>query len=157
MSRSIRKKEEIEGLESITQERPEKREAQKALARAMTDLIHGESATQEAERASEILFGGNLDGITEQTFNDVLGEVPTVTAEKSEMGSEGFPLVNALALAGLAPSKGQARKDIKGGGANLNNQREQDPQRIITEDDLLFDKHILLRKGKKHYAVITFR
>jgi len=150
-------KEEIESLESIHKERPEKREAQKALARAMTDLIHGESATQEAVCASEILFGGNLDGITEQTFNDVLGEVPTVTAEMSEMGSEGYPLVNALALAGLAPSKGQARKDIKGGGANLNNQREQDPQRVITEDDLLFGKHILLRKGKKHYAVITFQ
>ncbi len=150
-------KEEIERLESIHQERPEKREAQKALARAMTDLIHGESATQEAVRASEILFGGNLEGITEQTFNDVLGEVPTVTTSKDEMGQEGFSLINALVTAGLAPSKGQARKDIQGGGANLNNQRENDPQRCITQNDLLFGKHILLRKGKKHYAVITFQ
>ena len=149
-------KEEIERLENIHQERPEKREAQKALARAMTDMIHGESATEEALRASEILFGGNLEGITENTFNDVLGEVPTVTADIKEIESEGFPLVNALVLAGLAPSNGQARKDIKGGGANLNNQREQDPQRVITKDDLLFNKHFLLRKGKKHYAVITF-
>ena len=60
-------------------------------------------------------------------------------------------------MAGLAPSKGQARKDIQGGWANLNNQREQDPQRMITREDLLFNKHILLRKGKKHYAVITFK
>jgi len=148
--------EEIQRLESIHQERPEKREAQKALARAMTDLIHGESATQEAVRASEILFGGNLAGITEQTFNDVLGEVPTVTADQDEFGTEGLPLVDALVLSGLAPSKGQARKDIQGGGANLNNQREQDPQHPITQKDLLFNKHILLRKGKKHYAVITF-
>jgi tyrosyl-tRNA synthetase len=55
----------------------------------MTDLIHGESATQEAVRASEILFGGNLDGITEQTFNDVLGEVPTVTADINESDQKG--------------------------------------------------------------------
>ena len=149
--------EEIQRLETLHEERPEKREAQKALARAMTDLIHGEAATQEAVRASEILFGGDLEGISEQTFSDVLGEVPTVTASKVELEEDGLPLVEGLVMAGLAPSKGQARKDIQGGGANLNNQREQDPQRMITREDLLFNKHILLRKGKKHYAVITFK
>ena len=56
--------EEIQRLETLHEERPEKREAQKALARAMTDLIHGEAATQEAVRASEILFGGDLEGIS---------------------------------------------------------------------------------------------
>jgi len=65
-------------------------------------------------------------------------------------------LADALTEAGLAPSKGQARKDIKGGGANINNIREQDPQRLLNTSDLLFGKHILLRKGKKHYAVVTF-
>jgi tyrosyl-tRNA synthetase len=69
---------------------------------------------------------------------------------------DGLPLADALAEAGLAPSKGQARKDIKGGGANINNIREQDPQRLLTRNDLLFGKHVLLRKGKKHYAVVTF-
>ena len=148
--------EEIESLETQHQERPERREAQKALGKAMTDLIHGPEATQEAIRASEILFGGGLEGITEQTFNDVLGEVPTVKMAASSMGGNGLPLADALTEAGLAPSKGQARKDIKGGGANINNIREQDPQRLLNTSDLLFGKHILLRKGKKHYAVVTF-
>jgi tyrosyl-tRNA synthetase len=149
-------KEEIESLEAQHQECPERREAQKALGKAMTDLIHGSEATQEAIRASEILFGGGLEGITEQTFNDVLGEVPTFSMSAASLEGDGLPLADALAEAGLAPSKGQARKDIKGGGANINNIREQDPQRLLTRNDLLFGKHVLLRKGKKHYAVVTF-
>jgi tyrosyl-tRNA synthetase len=149
-------KEEIESLEAQHQECPERREAQKALGKAMTDLIHGSEATQEAIGASEILFGGGLEGITEQTFNDVLGEVPTFSMSAASLEGDGLPLADALAEAGLAPSKGQARKDIKGGGANINNIREQDPQRLLTRNDLLFGKHVLLRKGKKHYAVVMF-
>ena len=70
---------------------------------------------------------------------------------------EGWPLPDALVEAGLATSKGQARKDIQGGGANINNAREQDPKRCLKPQDLLFDRHVLLRKGKKHYAVLTFK
>ena len=56
--------------------------------------------------------------------------------------------------AGLCPSKGQARKDIEGGGMNLNNQREANVQRFVTSADLLFGKYLLLRKGKKNYVVV---
>src|SRR2546426_8842774 len=62
-------REEIEALEQRHAKNPGAREAHKALAKAVTDLIHGENATQEAIRASEILFGGKLDGISETTFN----------------------------------------------------------------------------------------
>ena len=60
-----------------------------------------------------------------------------------------------LIHAGLSPSKGQARKDIDGGGVNINNVRETNFQRLVTVSDLLFGKHILLRKGKKNYAIVT--
>ncbi|MGB1674758.1 MAG: S4 domain-containing protein, partial [Limisphaerales bacterium] len=110
-----------------------------------------------AQRASDILFGGDLDGITEPTFNEVLGEVPTTQVASQLLQQDGWPLPDALVEAGLATSKGQARKDIQGGGANINNVREQDPKRCLKPQDLLFGSHILLRKGKKHYAVLTFK
>ena len=122
----------------------------------MTDLIHGPTATGEAMRASEILFGGGLEGISESTFNDIVGEVPTKMIEKPKL-DQSMPLVELLALSGLCPSKGQARKDIEGGGIYLNNIRESDPQRVVRGADLLFGKHLLLRKGKRNYVVVTAR
>ncbi len=148
-------KEEIEALEKKHAENPGAREAHRALAKAVTDLIHGQVATTEAIRASEILFGGELKGIAEGTFNEIIGEVPTKEVEKSKLGGAGIPLVELLVHAGLCPSKGQARKDIEGGGVNVNNVRESNFQRTVTSNDLLFGKHILLRKGKKNYVVVT--
>jgi tyrosyl-tRNA synthetase len=147
--------EEIAALEKAHAENPGARIAHKALAKASTDLIHGETATHEAIRASEILFGGELKGISESTFNDIVGEVPTKEIEKSKLDGAGIPLVELLVHAGLCPSKGQARKDVEGGGVNLNNVREQNFQHAVTANDLLFGKHILLRKGKKNYVVVT--
>jgi tyrosyl-tRNA synthetase len=148
-------KEEIEALEKKHAENPGPRDAHRALAKAVTDLIHGPSATTEAIRASEILFGGELKGIAESTFNEIVGEVPTKEIEKAKLDGAGLPLVELLVHAGLCPSKGQARKDIEGGGVNVNNIRESNFQRAVTANDLLFGKHLLLRKGKKNYVVVT--
>ncbi|MGA3284317.1 MAG: tyrosine--tRNA ligase [Verrucomicrobiota bacterium] len=148
-------KEEIEALERKHTENPGAREAHKALAKATTDLIHGLNATMEAIRASEILFGGELKGIAETIFNEIVGEVPTKEIEKSKLGGAGMPLVELLVHSGLCPSKGQARKDIEGGGVNINNVREVSATRAVTTNDLLFGKHLLLRKGKKNYVVVT--
>jgi tyrosyl-tRNA synthetase len=146
---------EITALEQAHAENPGGRVAHKALAKAATDLIHGEHATAEAVRASEILFGGELKGIAESTFNDIVGEVPTKEIEKAKLDGAGIPLVELLVHAGLCPSKGQARKDIEGGGVNINNVREASATRAVTAGDLLFGKHVLLRKGKKNYVVVT--
>jgi tyrosyl-tRNA synthetase len=148
-------REEIETLEKQHAENPGARLAHKALAKAATDLIHSPSATTEAIRASEILFGGNLDGIAESTFNEIVGEVPTKELEPAKLEGAGIPLVELLVHAGLSQSKGQARKDIEGGGVNLNNNREASATRAVVTNDLLFGKHVLLRKGKKNYVVVT--
>jgi len=150
-------REEIESLAAQHQARPEARTAHKALAAAMTDLIHGPAATAEAVRASEILFGGGLEGIAESTFNEIVGEVPTRELEKSRLEDAGAPLAEILADSGLWPSKGQARKDIEGGGAYVNNIRESNAQRHLTAADLLFGKHLLLRKGKRNYTVMSVK
>jgi tyrosyl-tRNA synthetase len=146
---------EIEALETQHKAKPEAREAHKALAKAVTDMVHGPAATTEAIRASEILFGGELKGVAESTFNEIVGEVPTKEIEKVKLEGAGLPLVELLVHAGLCPSKGQARKDIEGGGVNVNNVRESNFQRAVTVSDLLFGKHLLLRKGKKNYVVVT--
>jgi tyrosyl-tRNA synthetase len=150
-------REEIEALENQHNENPGARPAHRALAKAVTDLIHGPNATAEAQRASEILFGGELAGVSETTFKEIVGEVPTKDIEKSKLEGTGLALVELMVHAGLCPSKGQARKDIEGGGVYVNNVREAGFQRAITANDLLFGKHLLLRKGKKNYVVITAR
>ncbi len=144
---------EIEELEAKHAANPGAREAHKALARAVTALVHGDAALAAALKASEILFGGSLDGITEEIFNDVVGEVPTKDLETAKL-SAGVSLPDLLVHAALCPSKGQARKDIEGGGIYLNNVRAGEVGRMIGTADLLFGKYLLLRKGKRTYAVI---
>ena len=148
-------KEEIESLEKRQNTKPELRLAQYELAAQITELIHGAKALTNASLASTIVFGGSVDKINEETFNYILDEVPTKEIEKSKLGGAGIPLVELLVHAGLCPSKGQARKDIEGGGVNINNVREASATRAVTSNDLLFGKHILLRKGKKNYVVVT--
>ncbi len=150
-------KNEIEALDAAHKENPGARVAHKALAKAVTDLIHGENATTEAVRATEILFGGELAGISENTFSEIVGEVPTKDLEKIKLEGAGLPLVEALVHSGLCQSKGQARKDVEQGGVYVNNVRETNPQKNVSTADLLFGKHILLRKGKKNYVVITVK
>jgi tyrosyl-tRNA synthetase len=145
---------EIADLEARHQSDPGAREAHKALAREVTGLVHGQSACADAIRASEIMFGGGLDGITEALFRDVVGEIPTKELQKSRLEGAGAPIAELLVLSGLSPSKGQARKDIEGGGIYLNNQRVSEIARAVALNDLLFGKYLLLRKGKRTYAVL---
>jgi tyrosyl-tRNA synthetase len=178
---------EIGSLEQAHAENPGGRVAHKALAKAATDLIHGEHATAEAIRVSEILFGGELDGISEEAFNSFIGDVsttqdahdvivriapamealrniesvegkiPSRQIEMSRLADAGLPLIEILVLSGLCASKGLARKDIEGGGIYLNNLRVISFQRAVTANDLVFGKHLLLRKGKKNYVVVTVK
>ena len=148
-------RDEIAQLEQEHTKNPGGRIAHKALAKAVTELVHGPEPTTEAIRASEILFGGDLAGVQEKTFEEIVGEVPTKELGRTQLSGAGMPLVEALVFCGLAASKGQARKDIEGGGVYINNVREAGPQRAITLNDLLFGKYLLLRKGKRNYAVLN--
>jgi len=144
----------VEELAKQLEAEPHARIAHKALAKEVTALVHGEPAAEEAIRASEILFGGDLDGITESTFREVAGEVPTCEVATDRFGGEGLWLPELLHESGLAQSRGQARKDVKGGGVYVNSKRIDDEQHKLTEADLMFDKYVLLRRGKRNYAVI---
>ncbi len=145
---------EIEALEAKHLANPAAREAHRALAREVTAIVHGKAACDDAVRASEIMFGGGLGGITEALFNDVAGEIPTRPLERPRIEGAGLPMAEVLVLSGLCPSKGQARKDVEGGGIYLNNERVAEAARSVTTSDLLFGKFILLRKGKRSYVLL---
>jgi tyrosyl-tRNA synthetase len=145
---------EILALEAGHGANPAARIAHKALAREVTTIVHGKTASDDAVKASEIMFGGGLDGITEALFHDVAGEIPTTALEKSKVEGAGTALVDLLVQSGLAPSRGQAKKDVEGGGIYVNNVRAGEAGRLIAAGDLLFGRFLLLRKGKRTYALL---
>ncbi|MFB9069252.1 tyrosine--tRNA ligase [Pseudofulvimonas gallinarii] len=145
---------EIEALEVEHAANPGARQAQRRLAEEVTRLVHGQAALDAAVKASAILFGAEIGDIDSATFQDVVGEVPTRALAPERLEGDGAALVELLVDAGLCPSKGQARKDIDGGGIYVNNQRCQDAMRMVAAGDLLFGRYLLLRKGKKSYAVL---
>ena len=147
-------REKIEALAAEQQRDPGARPAQRALARETTTLVHGHAACEAALRASEILFGAEIGDIDEATFRDVIGEVGGAAIGREALAGEGTALIDLVVLAGLSASKGQARKDIAGGGISLNNRRCGDAAQRVTTDDLLFARYLLLRKGRKHYALL---
>ncbi len=147
-------RDEIAALETELASNPGARNAQKALARELTTLVHGPDALTAALKASEILFGGSLDGVSETIFHDVVGEVPTKELERAKLDGAGSAIADLIVHAGLEPSKGAARKSLEAGGIYLNNVRA-DHTRAVTSADLLFGKYLLFRKGKRSYAVLT--
>jgi tyrosyl-tRNA synthetase len=148
--------EEIAALETQQAAAPERREAAKRLALELTRLVHGEAATTDALRASDILFGGTLEGITEGQFQEVGAEVPNVTLSRGLLGQAGAALPEMLVAAGLSSSKGQARRDVEAGGVYLNNVRAADAALVVGPEHLLFGQFVLLRKGKRNYALVRF-
>lgn len=145
---------EIEDLERQQTANPGGRPGQSVLARELTRLVHGVQACEDAVRASQILFGGDLAGVSEATFQEIVGEVPTRDLDPARLSGDGVPLTELLVHAALATSKGQARKDVEGGGIYINNQRETGVHRQVTAGDLLFGRYVLLRKGKRTYTVV---
>ena len=126
---SLRPLDDIADIVRQQTERPESRVAQRALAREMTLLVHGADRLAGALKASEVLFGGSLEGLTAEEFQDVAGEAPHKALERDRLNGAGFTLIDALVHAGLATSKGQARKDVEGGGIYVNNVRVNDAAR----------------------------
>ncbi|HXL33943.1 MAG TPA: tyrosine--tRNA ligase [Gemmatimonadales bacterium] len=141
---------EIKVLLRSHEKDPSEREAQKRLAFEVTRRVHGD-AGGNAMVASEILFGAfdphNANG---QVFDTLAQEIPTVAVASS--GSP--PLVDALVQAGLAKSKSEARRSIEQGGVYVNQERVKDVTRAIGPADWLAGGNLLLRKGKKDYALL---
>jgi tyrosyl-tRNA synthetase len=141
--------EEIEELEQQTKDKPFLRAGQKALADAVTTLVHGEQETEQAKTAAAALFGGgDLTSLSGTTLAAALGEAGTVTVPRGD----GLGVVDLLLASGLVASRGEARRTIGEGGAYVNNVRVQDPEAVVPEADLLAGEWLVLRRGKKRFA-----
>ncbi|WP_273362671.1 tyrosine--tRNA ligase [Alistipes ihumii] len=152
-------RETIEGLVAAHREAPHLRGLQKALAREVTCMVHGEEEYRRAVEASEILFGGAtaeaLRGIDEQTFLQVFEGVPRFEISRPLIeGGVGF-LALCTEHAAVFPSKGEARKLIQGGGVSLNKRKIAAVDCMVGSADLLSGRYLLVQKGKKNYYLIV--
>ena len=147
-------KDEIEEQERNVKDAPDKREAQRRLAREVTAMLHGETELQKALRASEVLFGKEISGMSVGEILDIFADVPSTEIDKSRLDADGFTLSDALVVAGLAPSKGEAKRLVQGGGVAVNNVRADDARKSISSSDFIDGRVLVLRKGAKHYHLI---
>ncbi len=146
---------EIAEIERELAAAPERRAAQKRLAEETTRLVHGDEALRAAVRASEIFFGGTIEGVDEQTLADVFADVPSAVLPSARLAG-GLGIVDLLVGSGLSTGKGAARRLIEGGGVYLNNVRVESPDRSVTPNDLAAGSTLVLRQGKKNYRLVRF-
>src|SRR5690606_23033527 len=132
------------------------RTAQKRLAQWLTELVHGEPGLQTAVRASEILFGGEIDDVSDSQLAEIFADVPSSDFSRDALAGEGLWIVEALQKAGLAKSSSEARRAVGDGGVYLNNRRLSDVNHRLTASDLASETVMVLRKGKRSYALLRF-
>ena len=141
---------EIEALEQEIAERPFARKAQKELAYLVTSMVHGVEATEKVIAASAALFGqGELTEMDEATLRAATQELASTTVDGTELD-----IVSVLVASGLSKTKSEARRTVGEGGAYINNVKYSDLDAVISKDDLLHGRFLLVRRGKKNLAVI---
>jgi tyrosyl-tRNA synthetase len=145
-------KEEISQLEQSLQEAPEKREAQKALGREVTTLVHGENAYRQALKITEALFSGNLSELTGDEIEQGFKDVPSFSVESNK----DVNIVDLLVDAKVSPSKRQAREDLANGAVSINGEKVQDLDYVIDEKDRIDNRFVIIRRGKKKYTLIRY-
>jgi tyrosyl-tRNA synthetase len=145
---------EIAELQAAVFERPEQRVAQRALAREVTRMIHGETGLARAEQATQVLFGGVLDGLGADDIQDIFADVPSSEVGREALNGGGLAVVDLLVASGLVSSKADARRSIQGGGIYLNNERVTDPGQQATIGQTVDGRFLVLRKGRKQYHLV---
>ena len=147
---TLKTRTEIADLVAQQQADPAERPAQRALAADVTTRVHGADVLHSVQAASAILFGDEQAEVHPQVFDVLAGEIPTVEVE----GDGSVTLVDLVARSGLAKSKSEARRSIEQGGIYVNQQRIDDVARTIASGDWIGGRNLLLRKGKKEYALL---
>ena len=141
-------------LEAAVQAAPERREAQRVLAREVTTLVHGAEQTARAEHASGLLFGERITDLTADDVLEVFEDVPSTEVPAHELDTAGIGLVDLLVRTRAAPSKSEARRLVQAGGVYVNNRRAADPQTRLRRSDAIGGRVFVLRKGQKQQFVV---
>jgi tyrosyl-tRNA synthetase len=145
---------QIAELERTAQQAAQQREAQRVLAREVTRLVHGAEAVHRAERASAVLFGGDLDSVPAEDILAVFDDVPSTDVAADRLAGEGLPIVELLTATGLTGSKGEATRLIRGGGIYVNNRRLADERQRLTRADAIDGRLFVLRKGQRQQHLV---
>jgi len=144
--------EEIEAIEQAD----DPRFRQRRLAEEMTKLVHGEAGLQRAQLASEILFGREISGLSDAELNEIFADVPSHTLPRTALEGEGVSVAEAFTASGLAKSNSEVRRTVEQGGAYVNNRRVPGFEYHLTAQDLASETVMVLRSGKKKYALLRF-
>jgi tyrosyl-tRNA synthetase len=149
----------IEALEGVTRTAPEKREAQRVLAREVTTLVHGAEHVTRAEHASSVLFGEDIATLSADQVLAVFSDVPSSEVSGAGFEGAGMLLVELLAdpAVKLAPSKSEARRLVQSGGVYVNNRRASDVQMRLTREQAIEGVLFVVRKGQKQNHVVRLR
>ncbi len=148
------RRQEIEELEASVASEPHRRLGQKALAADVTRRLHGEGGLARAQKATSVLFGGEIEGLVASEVADIFADVPSSEVSRDALQGEGLPLVDLLHGSGLAASKSDARRAIGGGGIYLNNRRTANVSARVTISQTLAGDFVVLRRGKKRYHLV---
>jgi len=149
---------QIEELEAERAAHPERRGAQRALARDLTERTHGRGAAERVARVSELLFGGDPAAADAQTLADLAAEIPAAPwpeGEPIDPDQPGLDLVAVLILAGTAASRSEARRLVEQGGVHVNGRPARDLEERFTANDLLAGRFLLVRRGKRDQRVLV--
>ena len=155
---SLKRKKDIETLEVEHLEAPHLRALQKSLAEELTVWVHGEEALRRTILATNILFGkstkDDLLELSEEDIIEIFAGVPQFLISRSDL-ADGVNVVDLLAgHTSILPSKGEARKLIKGNGLSINKEKIQSADLIVEQSQLLNSQYLLVQKGKKNYFLI---
>jgi tyrosyl-tRNA synthetase len=148
--------EEIRALDERRATAPAARDTQKRIAEELTRLVHGEAGLAAARQATEIFFGAEITALDDAALAEIFADVPSHEFARTTLDGDGLPLVEALKATGLAASTSAARRTIEQGGAYVNNRRVGDVAHRLTPRDLAGAATLVLRSGKKSYALARF-
>ena len=147
--------EEIEAIEEAHASNLAGRGAQKRLAQEVTRIVHGEAALLRAELATEILFGREIQGLSDAELADIFGDVPSTQLERNRLEA-GIDLISLLVEMGASASKGEARRALTAGSIYLNNVKVTDAALMVTAAQLASESTLVVRTGKKNYFLARF-
>ncbi|MBL9044513.1 MAG: tyrosine--tRNA ligase, partial [Myxococcales bacterium] len=147
--------EEIAELQAVHEKDPGARSAHRALARHMTELVHGPSERAQAEAAAQALFSGDVRELSEQTLREVFSAVPTSSHDKNQLSVEGLSLVEILAQTTLCKSKREAREFLQSGSVSVSGRKVGADDKLLLSD-LLHGRLVAIRRGKKSWHLLRF-
>jgi tyrosyl-tRNA synthetase len=148
-------REEIEALDAARAANPAAGDSQRRLAESLTELTHGASGLASAKRASEIFFGAQIQDLDDSQLGEIFADVPSQELPRAQLEA-GLPVIDAVVASGLSKSKGEVRRKIEEGGVYVNNVRCADVNRKLGTADLASKSMLVLRLGRKNYALLRF-